>query len=64
MGEIGGGGRFAAEPLDEGLAVGELPVEHLDRDLAAQAAVLSHVDVGHSAAGEMGYQGVSSREDA
>ena len=40
VGEVGGGLGLAAEALDERLAGGELAVEDLDRDLAAEAPVL------------------------
>ena len=47
--EAGGRLRLAAEALHELLVLREAPVQHLDRDLPAEVAVLSAVDVRHSA---------------
>ena len=44
--------RLAAEALDELLVLGEVVVQHLDRDLAAEQLVLGEVHVGHPARAE------------
>src|SRR5450756_970187 len=47
--EVGGGLGLLAEPGDEHLVFGELGVEYLHRDCAAEQVVAGPVDIGHAA---------------
>ena len=64
VGEIRCSLGLPTEALDKGIAGGELPVEDLDSDVAAEASVEGDVHVRHTAAGDMGDEGVAIRQDA
>jgi hypothetical protein len=51
--EVGGGLGLAAEPGDEGVVLGELRVEDLDRHLPPEEGVFGGEHVGHAAAGDV-----------
>jgi len=55
---------LAPESLDEGLIVGELRMEHLDGNLPAEEQILTPIDIGHAAAGQMAQQPVAVGENA
>ena len=61
--QAGGGGRLAAEALDELRVLGEAPVEHLQRDLAPELLVVAQVDVGHAAGAEPALDPVAAVDD-
>jgi hypothetical protein len=63
VGQVCGGLCLAPETLYERFAAGVLAVEDLDRDVTPEAEILRHVHVRHSAAGEMGDEGVPVRKD-
>ena len=53
-----------AEPGAEGVVVGELAVEHLDRDVAAEGQVIAAIDAGHAAATDGLVDAVAPRKHA
>ena len=62
MVEHRGGARLDPEPLDELGVLGELRLEHLDRDAAAQPAVDGLPHLAHAAGGDQPLQAVPARQ--
>ena len=62
--QAGGRRRLAAEALDELVVLGEAPVQHLQRDLAAELRVLGAVHVGHPAGADARHDLVAAVDDS